>query len=423
MRKFVGVVAACMLATYTSLVVLEVPTPRPHATALSEQVAPSAPPAGPPLLIDLGDAGRFVDEVDEDDHDLLDAVHTDVDHWACGQRGKHWPPPRRMVYNRIFKTGSVSFSRYLSNSCFDAAFPCTCTIRWRSWYSVVCTDCARCADITSANYDFYDVMDMNATMLAKVATGIDGGDFGPQFPLEVAGLRGFLTPIDDEGTLGPFDAMTFDSHMPFVDFAEVQSGGACVCAAMLGLSTCFCHVVWSPTATVHQLGAGAACPPCLSRTLASAGWELWRWWRFALTNVCVLQYSYNSKVLKPYRKQDWPCTWNLTFNECIQVKRDKSCPQETFDCQPDNTLTAFLCGTASDCTDPSSPEALARALHNLQYAYVAVGILEDVPVFIELLARHLRSQLGTQQRRQKWVRTDKLKLNSQSKGGCWGWPR
>ena len=148
-----------------------------------------------------------------------------------------------------------------------------------------------------------------------------------------------------------------------------------------------------------------------------------QWGAVRRVRLCVLQYSYNSKVLKPYRKQDWPCTWNLTFNECIQVKRDKSCPQETFDCQPDNTLTAFLCGTASDCTDPSSPEALARALHNLQYAYVAVGILEDVPVFIELLARHLRSQLGTQQRRQKWVRTDKLKLNSQSKGGCWGWPR
>lgn len=340
-----------MLATYISLVVLEVPTPRPHATALSSRGATSGPPGAPPvrMLIDLSDVGRYVDEVDEDDHDLLAAVHTDVDHWACGQRGKHWPPPRRMVYNRIFKTGSVSFSRYLSNSCFDAAFPCTY--------------------ITSANYDFYDVMDMNSTMLAKVATGIDECDFGPQFPLEVAGLRGFLTPIDDEGTLGPFDATTFDSHMPFVDFAE------------FGLS--------------QPLYINLAREP-LAR-LAS-------------------HYSYNSKVLKPYRKQDWPCTWNLTFNECIQVKRDKSCPQETFDCQPDNTLTAFLCGTASSCADPSSPGALARALHNLQYAYVAVGILEDVPVFVELLARHLRSQLGTQQRHQKWVRTDKLKLNSQSKG-------
>lgn len=60
--------------------------------------------------------------VDGTDHD----TSVDIDMWQCAHRPTSWPSLPRVVYNRILKTGSMSFAKYLRDMCFRPRHNCTC---------------------------------------------------------------------------------------------------------------------------------------------------------------------------------------------------------------------------------------------------------------------------------------------------------
>ena len=118
------------------------------------------------------------------------------------------------------------------------------------------------------------------------------------------------------------------------------------------------------------------------------------------------------------RPQDFPCTHNVTLNQCLEQRRTRSCMVAS-SCGANNLMTHTMCGNSGVCTDPSSKEALElvrarcvcvclcvcvsvflcvcvsnarghlQALYNMQYRYAVVGIVEFLPTSLELMERVL----------------------------------
>ena len=94
-------------------------------------------------------------------------------------------------------------------------------------------------------------------------------------------------------------------------------------------------------------------------------------------------YMRNDKIRPKHRIRQLKQSgqWNETLMDCVQ-NQHRGCE--------DNVMTRFLCGVPKFC-NTGSTKALNRAKRNLVKYYAAVGILEEVEVFLKMLKQRLPS--------------------------------
>ena len=92
-------------------------------------------------------------------------------------------------------------------------------------------------------------------------------------------------------------------------------------------------------------------------------------------------YMRNDKIRPKHRIRELKQSgqWNETLVDCLQ-NQHRGCE--------DNVMTRFLCGVPKFC-NTGSAKALNRAKRNLVKYYAAVGILEEVDVFLKMLKKRL----------------------------------
>lgn len=185
----------------------------------------------------------------------------------------------------------------------------------------------------SGRHDFFITERGGAHLRKRIAQGILAGDFSDEEAFQVTVVQANKTDdsapasVADEEETAP--VIVYDEHAAFMDFAE------------FGLpSPAYMTVVRNPVM------------------------------RFAA------QYNFDSRVVRVRSPQRFPCTWDSSLDQCLTKLRTGACATPE-PCGYRNFMTHFFCGNGRPCNDPSSPAALAQALHNMQYKYAAVGVAEE----------------------------------------------
>lgn len=94
-------------------------------------------------------------------------------------------------------------------------------------------------------------------------------------------------------------------------------------------------------------------------------------------------YMRNTKLRPKHRIKELKQSglWSETLEDCVK-NQHRGCE--------DNVMTRFMCGIQKFC-NTGSAKALNRAKRNLVKYYAAVGILEEVDVFLKMLNKRLPS--------------------------------